>query len=109
MMAKRANEHCEEDELRQAFRVFDKNGNGFVKVAELRYSFNIYFYRKKVSILIFRCLRHMMTNLGEQFSDNEVDEILREFDTSSNGIIQYEGKFYIQLTKNILLLVRRTC
>ena len=36
MMAKRANEHNEEDELREAFRVFDKNGNGFIKVAELR-------------------------------------------------------------------------
>ena len=36
MMAKRANEYNEEEELRQAFRVFDKNGNGFIKVAELR-------------------------------------------------------------------------
>ena len=36
MMAKRANEHNEADELREAFRVFDKNGNGFIKVAELR-------------------------------------------------------------------------
>ncbi len=36
MMAKGANEHNEEDELREAFRVFDKNGNGFIKVAELR-------------------------------------------------------------------------
>ncbi|CAF1334724.1 unnamed protein product, partial [Didymodactylos carnosus] len=70
MMAKRANEHeSEEDELREAFRVFDKNGNGFIKVAELR---------------------HVMTNLGEQFSDNEVDEMLREIDTSGNGIIRYE-------------------
>ncbi len=36
MMAKGAKEHNEEDELRDAFRVFDKNGNGFIKVAELR-------------------------------------------------------------------------
>jgi calmodulin len=36
MMAKGANEHSEEDELREAFRVFDKNGDGFIKVAELR-------------------------------------------------------------------------
>ena len=32
-----------------------------------------------------------MTNLGEQFSDLEVDEMLREIDTSGNGIIRYEG------------------
>jgi len=36
MMAKQADGHSEEDELREAFRVFDKNGNGFIKVAELR-------------------------------------------------------------------------
>ncbi|CAF4719383.1 unnamed protein product [Rotaria sp. Silwood1] len=73
MMAKRANEYSEEDELREAFRVFDKNGHGFIKVAELR---------------------HIMTNLGEQFSDNEVDEILREIDTSGNGIIRYDGDIF---------------
>lgn len=32
-----------------------------------------------------------MTNLGEQFSDDEVDEILREIDTTGDGIIRYEG------------------
>ena len=36
MMAKRAKEHNEEDELIEAFRVFDKNGHGYIKVAELR-------------------------------------------------------------------------
>ena len=32
-----------------------------------------------------------MTNSGEQFSDDEVDEILREIDTTGNGTIQYDG------------------
>ena len=36
MMAKRAKEHNEEDELIEAFRVFDKNGHGYIKVAELK-------------------------------------------------------------------------
>lgn len=36
--------------------------------------------------------RHVMTNLGEQFSDEEVDEMLREIDIAGNGIIRYEGK-----------------
>ncbi|CAF0886682.1 unnamed protein product [Adineta ricciae] len=69
MMAKRAKEHNEEDELIEAFRVFDKNGHGYIKVAELK---------------------HIMTNLGEQFSNDEVDEILNEIDTTGNGIIRYE-------------------
>ncbi len=33
-----------------------------------------------------------MTNLGEQFSNDEVDEILNEIDITGNGIIRYEGK-----------------
>jgi len=34
-----------------------------------------------------------MTNLGEQFSDHEVDEMLREIDIDGNGIIRFDGKF----------------
>jgi calmodulin len=88
MMAKRADEHDEEDELREAFRVFDKNGNGFIKVAELRY----YIYSPNTIFLISLFVRHVMTNLGEQFTDDEVDEILREIDITGNGIIRYDGK-----------------
>ena len=33
-----------------------------------------------------------MTNLGEQFSDLEVDEMLCEIDIAGNGIIRYEGQ-----------------
>ena len=33
-----------------------------------------------------------MTNLGEQFSDDEVDEMLSEIDIAGNGIIRYEGE-----------------
>ena len=33
----------------------------------------------------------MMTSLGEQFTDDEVDEMLREIDNTGNGIVRYEG------------------
>ena len=46
------------------------------------------FRRIKYAFIVFR---HVMTNLGEQFSDNEVDEMLREIDIAGNGIIRYEG------------------
>merc|ERR1712096_340556 len=48
-----------EEEIREAFRVFDKDGNGFISAAELR---------------------HVMTNLGEKLTDEEVDEMIREAD-----------------------------
>ena len=58
-----------EEELREAFKVFDKDGNGFISAAELR---------------------HVMTNLGEKLSDAEVDEMIREADVDGDGQVNYE-------------------
>lgn len=49
--------------------MFDKDGNGFISAAELR---------------------HIMTNLGEKLTDEEVDEMIREADIDGDGQINYE-------------------
>ena len=51
------------------FRVFDKDGNGYISAAELR---------------------HVMTNLGEKLTDEEVDEMIREADIDGDGQVNYE-------------------
>ena len=37
MMARKMKDTDTEEEIREAFRVFDKDGNGFISAAELRY------------------------------------------------------------------------
>ena len=59
-----------EDEIREAFRVFDRDGNGYISAVELR---------------------HVMTNLGEKLTDDEVDELIREIDVNNDGQVNYEG------------------
>ena len=71
MMARKMKDTDSEEEIREAFRVFDKDGNGFISAAELR---------------------HVMTNLGEKLTDEEVDEMIREADIDGDGQINYEGK-----------------
>ena len=69
LMEKNQSKYDEDEEIRAAFRVFDKDGNGFISSAELR---------------------HVMTTIGEKLSDEEVDEMIREADTDGNGEINYE-------------------
>jgi len=70
MMARKMKDTDSEEEIREAFRVFDKDGNGFISAAELR---------------------HVMTNLGEKLTDEEVDEMIREADIDGDGQVNYEG------------------
>ncbi|CAE6435002.1 unnamed protein product, partial [Rhizoctonia solani] len=71
MMARKMKDTDSEEEIKEAFKVFDKDGNGYISAAELR---------------------HVMTNLGEKLSDNEVDEMIREADVDGDGQINYEGE-----------------
>ena len=58
-------------DVRQAFKMFDKDGNGTVSASELR---------------------RVMMNLGEKLSEEEVDEMMREADIDGDGEINYEGQ-----------------
>ena len=39
---------------------------------------------------VCRQLRHVMTNLGEKLTDEEVDEMIREADVDGDGQVNYE-------------------
>merc|ERR1712185_545230 len=67
-----------EEELIEAFKVFDRDGNGFISAAELR---------------------PVMTNLGEKLTDEEGDEMIREADVDVDGQINYEEFVKMMMAK----------
>jgi len=44
-------------------------------------------------------LRHIMTNLGEKLTDEEVDEMIREADIDGDGQINYEEFVKVMMAK----------
>ncbi|KAF5774765.1 putative flagellar calcium-binding protein calflagin [Helianthus annuus] len=44
-------------------------------------------------------LRHVMTNLGEKLTDEEVDETIREADVDGDGQINYEEFVKVMMAK----------
>jgi len=80
MMARKMKDTDSEEEIAEAFKVFDKDGNGFISAAELR---------------------HIMTNLGEKLTDEEVDEMIREADIDGDGQINYEEFVKMMMSKRV--------
>lgn len=79
------------ESLLDAFRIFDKDGNGFIDAKELR---------------------HVLVHLGEKLKDDEVDELLREVDINGDNQISYEGMFLKLQVKMLYLkkdLIRLFC
>ncbi|SPP89695.1 calmodulin-related protein 97A-like [Drosophila guanche] len=69
MMSKQMRETDTEEEMREAFKIFDRDLDGFISPAELRF---------------------VMINLGEKVTDEEIDEMIREADFDGDGLINYE-------------------
>jgi len=62
-------QNSQEDEMRQAFKVFDIDGNGFIDANELKLT---------------------MQNLGEKLTEFDVKAMIREADMNGDGNIDYE-------------------
>jgi len=68
MMARKLKETDLEEDIREAFRVFDNKNTGTISTQELR---------------------HIMSNLGEKMKDHEIDEMILHADIDGDGMVNY--------------------
>ncbi|ORX46319.1 calmodulin [Hesseltinella vesiculosa] len=69
LMARKQRDTDTTQELRQAFQVFDKDGNNYISKDELR---------------------QVMDSVGEKLTQAQLEEMIQEADTDGDGRINYE-------------------
>ncbi|XVE62818.1 hypothetical protein DITRI_Ditri06bG0150500 [Diplodiscus trichospermus] len=69
LMERKMKEAEAEEELKEAFRVFDMDQDGYISPNELR---------------------QVMINIGEKLTDEELEQMIREADLDGDGQINYE-------------------
>ncbi|KAG5330669.1 TNNC3 protein, partial [Acromyrmex charruanus] len=65
-----------EKELREAFRLYDKEGNGYIPTT---------------------CLREILRELDDQLTKEELDMMIEEIDSDGSGTVDFDGTFLIFL------------
>lgn len=71
MMAKKIQSTDSEEEIKEAFRVFDRESSGFISREELRF---------------------VMSNINAQLTEEEIEELIDDADHDHDGQISYDGE-----------------
>ncbi len=80
LFAKKMKDPDTEEDLLEAFRVFDHDNDGIISNEELK---------------------HVMVTLGEFMSEEEADEMVREADIDGDGLIDYIRFVKIMMTNKL--------
>ena len=67
-----------ENDMMEAFRVFDTEGNGFINAD---------------------VLRHVMTNIGESLTEEECQDFIKLIDADGDGLVNYQELMKILSSK----------
>lgn len=71
LFERKLKEDEDERELREAFRVLDKQNKGTIPVDDLRW---------------------ILKSLGDDLTEEELDDMINETDTDGSGTVDYEGR-----------------
>ena len=69
MMSKQSKDIDQTAEIREAFKIFDRDGNGYIDAKELK---------------------QVVTRMGQVLSASEADELMREADLNGDGKLDYD-------------------
>ncbi len=78
LMVRKMKDTDTEEELIEAFKVFDRDGNGYITSLELRM---------------------VMSNLGEELSTEDIEDMIKEADIDGDGQIDYEEFVKMMMSK----------
>ena len=73
------------DELLEAFKVFDKNNDGFIAMEEMK---------------------QVMDNLGQHLTDQELEETIRECDMNGDGKVDYNE--FVEMMDSLFIFIEAT-
>jgi calmodulin len=77
LMSMHVNDRDDEEDMMNVFRVFDKDGDGYITAEELKQA---------------------MLNLNEEVTDEDIEDMIREADDNGDGTVNYEE--FIKMMKN---------
>lgn len=63
-----------QEELREAFRMYDKEGNGYIPTS---------------------ALREILRALDDKLTEDELDEMIAEIDTDGSGTVDFDGELTV--------------
>lgn len=70
-------------ELREAFRLYDKEGNGYIPTS---------------------CLKEILRELDDQLTNEELDMMIDEIDSDGSGTVDFDGDYQKFILKYIYLI-----
>ncbi|ESO00094.1 hypothetical protein HELRODRAFT_83483 [Helobdella robusta] len=73
-------------DIREAFKIFDRDGSGLIHADEFK---------------------AIMMSCGEKLTETEVDEMMKEADINGDGAIDYEGNGTVDFMEFIRLMARK--
>lgn len=110
MMSKKMKGADGEDELREAFRYFEvlegwKYSCRPMWILRVKLMCLRVFDKNNDGLISSKELRHVMTNLGEKLSEEEVDDMIKEADLDGDGMVNYEGNLFSFDINKLFILV----